>query len=198
MIFKSFKKGYTDPQLLSDIRSADAEANNRAFAFLYRRYFEPFGHFVRNHGGGGEEAKDVFQEGIIIFYKKVKAGEEIGYPATFFFSVCKHLWLDRARQKANRDRIARTLPGEPAAPDDLEASLESERNAVLLGLLDKLGEGCCEVLLGFYYEKKNMLELAGEMGYASEAVAKNKKSNCLKKLREMVLGNRNYLDVLKQ
>lgn|GEM_PF-2738436 len=106
--------------------------------------------------------------------------------------------LDRARQKANRDRIARALPGEPAAPDDLEAALEAERNAVLLGLLDKLGEGCCEVLLGFYYEKKSMQELAGEMGYASEAVAKNKKANCLKTLREMVLGNRNYLDVLKQ
>jgi hypothetical protein len=34
------------------------------------------------------------------------------------------------------------------------------------------------------------------MGYASEAVVKNKKANCLKKLREIVLGNHNYLDVL--
>jgi RNA polymerase sigma factor (sigma-70 family) len=193
-----FKKKYTDQQLLGDIRSVAPEANNRAFAFLYRQYLEPFRHFVRNHGGGADETKDLFQEGIIIFYKKTKAGEEIGYPTTFFFSVCKNLWLDRARQKANRDRIARELPPELAAPDDLEAALEAERDAALMGLLGTLGEGCREMLLGFYYEKKSMQELAGEMGYASEAVAKNKKANCLKKLRDLVLTNRDHLDVLEK
>ncbi|HEX8529420.1 MAG TPA: sigma-70 family RNA polymerase sigma factor [Cytophagales bacterium] len=190
-----FKKKYTDQQLLGDIYSVAAEANNRAFAFLYRQYLEPFRHFVCNHGGGAEEAKDLFQEGIIVFYKKTKAGEEIGYPTTFFFSVCKNLWLDRARQKANHDRIARELPPELTS-DDLEAALEAERNAALMGLLGTLGDGCREVLLGFYYERKSMQELAGTMGYASEAVAKNKKANCLKKLRDLVLGNRNHLDVL--
>ncbi|MBD0254874.1 MAG: sigma-70 family RNA polymerase sigma factor, partial [Cytophagales bacterium] len=132
-----FTKKYTHQQLLGDIRSAASEANNRAFAFLYRQYLEPFRHFVRNHGGGEEEARDVFQEGMIIFYKKIKAGEEIEYPTTFFFSVCKNLWLDRARQKANRDRIARELPPELAS-DDLEAALEAERDAALMNLLGTL------------------------------------------------------------
>jgi hypothetical protein len=43
-----------------------------------------------------------------------------------------------------------------------------------------------------------MQEIAREMALASEAVAKNKKSNCMKKLRELIAGNRNYWEVLKQ
>ncbi|MBD0257043.1 MAG: sigma-70 family RNA polymerase sigma factor, partial [Cytophagales bacterium] len=70
------------------------------------------------------------------------------------------------------------------------------RDAALMNLLGTLGEGCREMLLGFYYERKSMQELAGAMGYASEAVAKNKKASCLKKLRDLVLGNRDHLDVL--
>jgi RNA polymerase sigma factor (sigma-70 family) len=193
------KDDYTDKELLADIRSAQTDAMNRGFAFLYQKHLQSFAYFVRSKNGLAEEAKDIFQEGIMIFYKKARQpGLVIEYASTFFFSICKNLWLEKIRQKANREKILREITPLEEASDDLEASLEKERNNILLLLLEKLGDGCQAILLNFYYEKKNMQEIAQEMAFASEAVAKNKKSNCMKKLRELIAGNRNYWEVLKQ
>ncbi|MES2730673.1 MAG: sigma-70 family RNA polymerase sigma factor [Bacteroidota bacterium] len=192
------KKEYLDNEFLVDIQSLKEEDNNRAFTFLYRKYFQPFLYFVRSNQGLEEEAKDIFQEGIIIFYKKAKQPTiPIEYPFTFFFSICKNLWMEKARQKTNRERILKEITNLNDYHDDLDATLEEDKNKMVLVLLEKLGKGCQEILLSFYYEKRNMKEIAERMGLASEAVAKNKKMNCMNKLKDVILTNRNYLDVLK-
>jgi RNA polymerase sigma factor (sigma-70 family) len=194
------RKDYSNQELLADIQSSREEVVNRAFAFLYQKYFQSFVYFVQTNHGQEEEAKDVFQEGIIVFYKKARQQElDIDYPATFFYSICKNIWAERGRQKANRERILRDITrADDNTYDNLEATLEKERDNMLWVLVEKLGPDCQAVLLNFYYEKKNMKEIALAMNLASEAVAKNKKSNCMKKLREIVLSNRKYWEVLKQ
>lgn len=53
-------------------------------------------------------------------------------------------------------------------------------------LMLELKGDCKQMLLGYYYERKSMRELAFGFGLASEQAAKNKKSRCLKHLNQIV------------
>ena len=76
---------------------------------------------------------------------------------------------------------------------------EQEFEPNLLDTIEKhLGEKCRQILSHYYYDKRSMREIAQLMGLANEQVAKNKKSLCLKKLKEMIRENPAFRAVFKR
>ena len=68
---------------------------DKAFLKLYKNY-PKVEKLILSKGGSKEDAKDVFQEALIIFYEKVcntefKLTSAIG---TYLYSVCRFLWKD--------------------------------------------------------------------------------------------------------
>ena len=61
--------------------------------------------------------------------------------------------------------------------------LKNEESNLVAQMLDQIGKDCKQILLFFYFEKNKMSEIANKMNLANEQVAKNKKSNCMKKLK---------------
>ena len=64
--------------------------------------------------------------------------------------------------------------------------VSQEQKEIFEGLLNEIGEKCRLLLRYFYYERKRMKEIVALMSFSSEQVAKNRKSNCMKKLRSLV------------
>ncbi len=69
------------------------------------------------------------------------------------------------------------------------AVYESETTRQVLALFDRLGKNCKMVLVMFYYEDKNMKEIALAMNYDNEQVARNTKYKCAKKLTDLLDSN---------
>ena len=86
------------------------------------------------------------------------------------------------------------LPNEVGAHTAMEIR---QSKADLMKVMDQLGENCKKILLLFYYENKSMKEIVTELPYENEQVVRNKKSKCLKKLEQLVTGNKNLYDQLK-
>jgi DNA-directed RNA polymerase specialized sigma24 family protein len=64
---------------------------------LYLAYFPMVLQLVLNNNGDEDEAKDIYQEAIIVLYNKVKRGDfELSSKLkTYIYSICRRLWLKR-------------------------------------------------------------------------------------------------------
>jgi hypothetical protein len=73
-------------------------------------------------------------------------------------------------------------------PEDQFDDEKEERISLLENALEQLkrnGEKCYEMLVRFFYQKQSLDVIAKSMGYTNGDNAKNQKSRCQKKLKEI-------------
>ena len=177
---------YTDEEFVAAIRRGD----DRALAHLYRLHLPMVLHYVQQNSGTDDEAKDVYQEGIMVFYEKARDGSlELSCQIkTYLYAVCRRLWLKRLTEKTRFG--GRLDDHEPfldtgAEADLLEAETRDRRFATMGEALERLGEPCRSLLEGFYLLDKSMQELTTEFGYTNADNAKNQKYKCLVRLKKL-------------
>lgn len=170
----------TDTELLAALRSDRMEA---AFLQLYRQLPDVIA-MVRTHGGTKTEARDLFQDALVILHEKVAeaAFHLSGSINAYLYGVCRNLWLAELRAKGRSEKVA-------ALTKDLsEASEFDVNNETALQLAERafatLGAKCRELLTRFYLNKEPLSSIAQAFGYAGEGAAKTRKYKCLEQARE--------------
>ncbi|WP_425554338.1 RNA polymerase sigma factor [Hymenobacter glaciei] len=179
----------TDDALIAAIRGGD----ERALAHLYRLHWPMVSHFVLQNSGSEDDAQDVYQEGVMVFYEKVRNGSlELSCQIkTYLYAVCRRLWLKRLTSKSRFG--VRLLDDEEHGPylntgaeeDVLAAEEQDRRFATMSDALNSLGEPCKSLLEGFYLLDKSMQDLTAEFGYTNADNAKNQKYKCLVRLKKL-------------
>src|SRR5829696_3685932 len=193
------KEIFTDAELISSLM--ENTGMDAALKFLYREHFELLSRYILNNSGNEQDAEDIFQEVVVAFINLVKAGKFRGESSikTFLFSLNKNIWLNelkrRGRAMAREEKYERQNVGEALTVD---AAMELRQSkAELMQVINELGENCKKILLLFYYENRSMKEIVDYLPYENEQVVRNKKSKCLKKLEQLVTGNKTLHDQLK-
>src|SRR5438105_1297170 len=76
---------------------------------------------VINNNGTTDDAKDIFQEAMIVLYEKARSGTfELNCQIkTYVYSVCRRLWLKKLQQ-ANRFLEMGEIESMVSVDDDLE------------------------------------------------------------------------------
>ncbi len=189
----------SDKQIFAGLGSSLQSEKNLALKELYRQYFPVVTDLITKNNGTPDDASDVFQDAIVVFYEKIRLGElELSCSIqTYLYSVCRNLWLSRLRSKKRQARLDDQMESIPISEDSLSVLNNNERQTVLIQLLSKLGEDCKKVLSYYYFERLRMKEIASVMNFANEQVAKNKKSGCMKKLRSLVSDNPELQHILR-
>lgn len=177
---------YTDEEFVAAIRRGD----DRALAHLYRLHLPMVLHFVQQNSGTEDEAKDVYQEGVMVFYEKVREGSlELSCQIkTYLYAVCRRLWLKRLAEKSRFGvRLEDHEPYlETGAEADLALAEERDRRLTTMAeALERIGEPCRSLLEGFYLLDKSMQQLTAEFGYTNADNAKNQKYKCLVRLKKL-------------
>jgi len=142
---------------------------------------------VVSNNGSSEDAKDIFQEAMIVLYEKVRAGNfELNCQIrTFVYSVSRRLWLKKLMQQ---NRFTVHDGNEEAVSVDDEMEEHEKRNsefAMMERAMGGLGEPCKSLLEAFYMQKRNMQEIAASFGYTNAENAKNQKYKCLMRLKKL-------------
>lgn len=168
-----------------DRMSKDSET---VLMLLYQDAFPLVAHHVSRMGGSFEEAKDIFQDALIIYYEKVKyTGIELRYSEkTYLFGIARHLWNKRYRQRSKQlpfDQLFADLEEETDLSDPVYEEVSASR---LLHLLQTAGQKCMQLLSAFYYEKLDMESLANRFGFSGPRSATAQKFKCLEKVKETV------------
>ncbi len=159
-----------------------------AIETIYRENYGIIQSFILKNNGYHEDAKDIFQEAMIILYEK--AGDESFVLTcqlkTYLYSVCRRLWLKRLQQSQRYspviDNNETTIPVE----DDLEAHEKMNADFILMeNAISKIGEPCKSLLEAYYFQKKSMPEIADIFGYTNADNAKTQKYKCLMRLKKI-------------
>jgi RNA polymerase sigma factor (sigma-70 family) len=158
---------------------------NQVFLKLYKNYPQ-VEKLILSKGGSKEDAKDVFQEALIIFYEKVSNTEfkltaAIG---TYLYSVSRFLWKDELIKRKGKTAV--DVDFEFTSEEEAEFQLAIEREAKFKQIervLSQIGDKCLQLLKLFYYEGLSMKIIASKVGLKSEKIAKNQKYKCLERAK---------------
>lgn len=178
----------SDKELLKLLQSGEPALQEQAYRYLYRQYFGLIESLVINNNGQQEDVKDVFHDGLIVLFNAVKKeGFRLSSTLkTYLYAICRNVWLMKLRKNKRETTLEDYHEHIPLEGGLLDTLLQNEKKAQVVQLMKKLGEDCRRILELFYYNRMKMAEIMRVFNLGSEQAAKNKKSNCLRKLRTMV------------
>lgn len=173
-----------DQKIVQQLRTGKRE---KAFVRLYKG-FPAVKKLILSKGGTVEVAEDIFQEALIIFYRKAvqpefKLTSNIG---TYLYSVARYLWKDESKKKGLNytSEEVENLEFE----NELEEITQKEKKFLVVEeVLNSIGEKCLKILQLFYYKGFSMKEIARQVDLKSEKVTKNQKYKCLERARKKML-----------
>jgi len=166
---------------MQDIENIDqlAEARRELFISIYKKAFPVVAKYISRMGGSFDEAKDVFQDALVIYYEKTIAVTiEPNNNIAYLMGAAKHLWIKRYRQNEHNIPL-----------DNIEVELREDESPAtnrLMHFLEKSGKKCMDLLRSFYYDEVPLQEIAEAYGYSGVRSATVQKYKCLEKVRETI------------
>jgi RNA polymerase sigma factor (sigma-70 family) len=150
---------------------------------------------IKRNSGTEENARDIFQEAMIIFYEKVLRTdfELTASVQTYLYAVSRNLWLKFLRD--NRREIPVDLQDQKSENlmRDENPFFKNDRVNTLTKsvhqYLDKLGNPCRKILIYYYYFKLSMDDIAERLGYSNSNSVKSQKYKCIERLKKTVPDN---------
>lgn len=146
----------------------------------YIEAFPLFAAFVQRKGGDLEEAKEVFQEAIVLYYEKQISSDFCPEKTNraYLLGIAKNRWFKYSAKRNLYEGLSHIDMADEKDPAPITQKL--------LYYLKLTGEKCMDMLQAFYYEKLDMVQLAKRFGYKSERSATVQKYKCLEKVRDEV------------
>ena len=167
----------TEQELFARICQGDEEA----LEIVYQKNYRMMVRLVTSNNGTEEEAKDVYQEAVVVFWQKANSGNLVltSKMSTYIYSICLNLWrkeLDRKKRFSNEEKDAK----------EYQQQDRDERARIIQESISQLDETCRKVLSYYYFDGMSMKEIAEKIGFANTDTAKTKKYKCKKKLDELI------------
>lgn len=176
----------------SNVLERISHGDEKALDYLYRKYYKMMTSVVIKNNGTEQEAKDIYQDALIVFWQKVIGNELIltSKISTYLYSICLNLWrkeLDRKSRLTNEEQ-----ENEAAYFDDDS----KERGAIVRECIDQLGDTCKKILMYYYFDDMSMQDIADKLGLANIDTAKTKKYKCKKRLDSLIKAKYSASDFL--
>ena len=178
----------TDTELLQLMKNNDP----RGLSSLYEKFRSEFVHWIVKFSRcTTEDSKEYYQAAIMILYDNVHAGklEMLNSSLkTYLFGIGKNLaWNSYRQELRKRTAGAEFYLMNHVQEESTSDLLTQETNLELVSLcFNKLGDPCHQLLDLYYYKKRSMDEIAGQLDYKNTDTAKNQKYKCMERLRRMV------------
>ncbi|WEK18009.1 MAG: sigma-70 family RNA polymerase sigma factor [Candidatus Pedobacter colombiensis] len=174
----------TDREVVLGILNNSEEALNK----LYTGYFPMILQFILNNNGDEDDAKDVYQEGIIVLYNKIKSGnfELSSKLKTYIYSVCRRIWLKKLSQQSKKTNDVTDFDDLISVEEDVEQHEEKDLQfEKMQSALLHLGEPCKTIIQDFYLNNLSMQNICEKFGYTNTDNAKTQKYKCLQRLKKL-------------
>ena len=169
-----------EQQILEGIARSDAKTLKE----VYQTYYAEIRNHILKNSGQEEDAEDIFQEALVVIFRKVQKGDLI-LTTTFggyLFSICRYQWLVRLRKhafvKENPIEMGRDYAD---LGEDLEKMIEdNERKGIYQRAFLRLPQNCQQILSG--YVRKVKYEVIAQELNTTVGYIKKRKAVCQKKL----------------
>ena len=187
-------KKRSDEAIIRELQSVNEKEVDGALTYLYEVSKKTVSRFILRNKGNEQDVDDVFHDGLIAFYNLVKQDKiktDTNVEA-YLYSICRNMWSKKLMKGNKEVELKDTYNLVDTEEIQINTLLVGERKGLIEHILKNLGEECEKILLLFYYEQLKTKEIVQQMHYANDQVLRNKKSKCMKALRQMVLDSSFY------
>ena len=185
-------KYYKEAELLKSL----AKNEKSAIDAIYRDNYKLIQQLIINNNGTEDDARDIFQETLIVLYQKAKSDSfELNCQIrTYVYSVARRLWLKRLQSNRRFETPVDNIEEMVQVEEDVEVHEKLDRQyGIMRSALGKIGEPCKSLLEAFYIHNKNMQDISSFFGYTNSDNAKNQKYKCLM-LKHLERPHQEYLE----
>jgi len=150
-----------------------------------------------NKGCSQENADTHFIDAVLIFVQScLKPNFEItSSRKNYLIGIALNLFRKEVT-KSNKERQLYDKQTESDNVTPLSMLMKKELNDPLRKLLDKIDVKCRKVLV-LWAQKRKMVQIADEMGYKSDGMARKKKHQCVRKMFDIIEKNPSLKDRLR-
>lgn len=160
--------------------------------YMYQEIYPMIRYLIVKNSGNDEDAEDIFQDGLIVVFKKIREHElDLSCSfRTYIYSVCRNIWLQKLNKRKQYIREFSDIESYIDLPDKVDQFQEEEMEKYRLYQQHflTLGEDCQKVLL-LFMKKQSLKEIALEMGYKTEKYAKTRKYLCKEELKKRIIND---------
>ena len=191
-------KRLTDEEILAGLRKRD----NRVLQYIYKNSFNPVKQLILHNAGTDNDAEDIFQETLIIIFKKLKEEPDFELTSafnTYVYSVSRLLWLKHLRNikkieidPLNRDMEERIEFEEPTPVQDKDL-----RMAIYQKTLLKIPEDC-QKILRLTAQDVSSREIAQQLGFRSEGYVRKRRHFCKEYLVNRIKEDPDYQAMMEE
>ncbi len=166
-----------DSEVLSRIERGEEDVLD----YLYKKHYRMMLKLVLNNNGTEDDAKDVYQEALIVLWQKVSSKKFVltSKISTYLYSICLNQW------RKELDRRSR-LSSEEKDGEDFQTFEENETSRIIHECIEELGDPCTSILIHYYFDGMSMSDIAERMNFANTDTAKTKKYKCKKRLDTLI------------
>jgi len=181
---------YSAQDLIKGIRKRD----NAVITHIYSKYFQSVLHLVMHNNGTGEDAKDVFQEAMIVVFQNIRKDKDFQLESslkTYIYSIARIIWIKHLKKiKANISQITENEEyiefeePQPFQEYDFKYALYQK---VFLELPKD-----CQQILKLSNKNWSIKEIATKMGLKSENYVSKRKHYCKEYLIRLIRENPDF------
>lgn len=184
-------RDYRDKEILEGIINHDSSVLNH----LYDTCYPKIQKMILKKGGNEGDAKDIFQDTMIILYRKLKEEKlELSCKLnTYIFAICKNLWIQE--YKSNKYKLKVSVDtvdvvNEPSLLDKFEPKLLEIYDRHFMKLSKK-----CQKILKLHFKGKKISEIRKAMKYDSDQYTMDRKYRCKSSLIRRIMNDPEFKEI---
>lgn len=159
---------------------------------VYDSNFPMIEAYIRHNQGTADQARDVFQEAMIIVYRRIQADElELSCKfGTYLYAICKNIWMQERKKYLLRAEKLRQqevlLVQEPEATEDF--LLKDHMTNLFNKHFAELSPDC-QKILSMYFNNYSVEDIRAEMKYKDLHHTADRKYRCKKSLIKRIIND---------
>ena len=182
----------SDLSLLNGLMKGDGPSIDSIYAACYNQVRI----MIKDHKGSTEDAKDVFQDAMLVLYRRLHEGDFnlTCKLSSYLQVVSRNLWRSRTR-RTPMVALSEKVEKETVLLDEsvIEEMINNDKRGLLYKHFDNLERGCKKILELFFL-KVRMAEIARRIN-STEAYVKKRKFICKSRLIEAIKSDPMYQEL---
>lgn len=162
---------YTDKEIIESLKLR----KSKAVGYLFERYLPMIRLMVYQQGGTGEDAKDIFQDGLLIILKKIDDNQLLLTCKfkTYFYCICENRWKNvLLKRQAAMNYLSYNMEGN--ADQDFTEFYDNKLYEHMFYDLFETLDPVCKKILKLYWQDLSPKEIALKLGYTYGYLRKKK------------------------
>lgn len=177
----------TDLSLIKGIRNHES----RVLQYVYDTYFPIIEAYIIHNQGSRDQARDIFQEAMIVVYKKIKMDQlELTCKfGTYLYAICKNMWVQERKKylhRAEKLKHQALVLNDPGPADD--PLLQDHLKQLFDKHFSDLSEDC-QKILSMYFNNFSLEDIRIAMNYRDLHHTADRKYRCKKSLVKRIVND---------